>query len=293
MKRTGVLIILLILLLGSLFGNYYFMTEAGQAHQSEKSALDSLKHTSEMRDSLFRELEILQEQLNIVWEENQLGVEKIEGLEDEHIQLNKTISYLRRKLLSSNSTVNVDSFKNQLATLRTENAVLADDNLTQREKSHKLDSLNRSLNIENVELSNKNKTLDSKLEKGQKPNYSVLVIKPVRVKKDQILLEDRAKKVQYLQIRLTMFSNPITDRNIDVPLKIRIINPDGSIMNKDEKTLTDKSKINTIQEEITFDGGEKKLSWDYKHNSDYEKGVYKFELLAGNTLVQVGSFELD
>ena len=149
------------------------------------------------------------------------------------------------------------------------------------------------LNIANVELSDKNKTLDDKLEKGQKPNYSTLVIKPVRVKKDQILLESRARKVEYLQIRLTMFSNPITDRNIAVPLKIRIINPDGAIINKDKMTLTDKSKIYTIQEEITFDGGEKRLSWDYKHNSEFVKGLYKFEMLAGETLIQVGSSDLE
>jgi hypothetical protein len=293
MKRTGVLILLLLLLLGSLFGNYYFMTESESAHKSELSALDSFKQTAIIRDSLLRELEILQEQLNIVWEENQLGVDKIVGLEEEHLQMNKTISYLRRQLLNANTTVNVDSFKSKIATLEQEKQILASENLTYSEKSHKLDSLNRLLSNENDELLVKNQTLDKKLERGQKPNFSSLVIKPVRDKKGEILLESRARKVEYLQIRLTMFNNPITDRNIGVPLRIRIIDPEGAIINKDKKTLTDKSKIFTIEEEISFDGGEKKMSWDYRHNSDFVKGLYKFELLSGDNMIQVGSFELE
>ena len=75
-------------------------------------------------------------------------------------------------------------------------------------------------------------------------------------------------------------------------IKVKVFSPDGVILSNNESNLTDQSQIFTIEEVTMFNGEEKKLKWKYVHNSEFNSGIYKYELQANNKLIQRGSFSL-
>lgn len=293
MKKRGLLILLLLLLIGSVAWNVIQFQQSHQAKENlkqQEEAFASLNHT---KDSLLAELEKLQEELQIVWDENALGVNKITELEAFSQEQEARIQSLRRRIASSGNTGDIKKLTLEIENIKKEKEILAQADKTKEEKIEALKLVNSNLAGEKKELSQNLEQKEALLKKGQMPNYNALKITPIRIRKDKKEIAEKAKHVSYLEIKLNMFANPITTEPIQVPIKLRIILPDGAIMSKTAKTLTDKDKIFTVEEIVTFSGKENKLQWDYKHNSDYQKGVHRYELMAGDDLIQVGSFELN
>lgn len=293
MKKRGILILLLLLLLASIGWNvvqYNQKKTAKNDLENHKIEFDALNHT---KDSLLAELEKLNEELKIVWDENQLGVNKITELEILSEEQSNRINSLRRKIASLGNSGDLKKVTQELEVIKKEKEILAQADKSKQDKIAELIQLNSTLSTEKTALSEEMESKEALLKKGQMPNYNTLSIKPIRVRKDKLEIAEKAKNVSYLEIKLQMFSNPITDAPLRIPVKLRILMPDGAVMSKTAKTLTDKDKIFTIEELVTFSGKESKLKWDYKHNTDYQKGLYKYELISDGNLIQVGSFELN
>ena len=292
MKR-GILIILLLLLIASVIGNAYFFSKAEDSASQLNSQKAELTELNQQKDSLLEVLSGLQEELQVVWSENNLGTEKIGELETIQESQQSRINSLLRRLATAKNTAEVKSLKAQIALLQQEKELLAKNELSSSEKIVKLKKLNKELGESNSLLKKDNTEVNKTLAKAQKPNFNELLITPIRIRKDKEELALKAKHVSFLRMKLKMFENPVTNKSIFIPIKVRIISPDGAILTKDTKTITDKNKISTIHEDVGFTGQEKLFTWEYTHNSDFTKGVYKYELIADGELLQVGSFNLN
>jgi len=291
--KKGILILVILLLILSVIGNVYYFSKAKESTTALHTQKEELSILNHQKDSLIMALSGLQEELEIVWSENNLGIEKIGELETIQISQQNRINVLLRKLATVKNTTEIKSLKDQIALLSQEKEILAKNELSNGEKLIKLKRLNKELGETNETLKEDNTTVSNTLAKAQKPNFNELLISPIRIRKDKEELALKAKHVSFLRMKLKMFKNPITDKSILIPLKVRIISPDGAVLTKDTKTITDKNKISTINEIVSFTGQEKRIKWEYTHHADLEKGVYKYELVADGELVQVGSFNLN
>ena len=291
--KKGTLILLLLLLLVSILGNVYYFSKAKKCNTEFENQKETIGNLNEQKDSLLQVLSGLQEELQIVWSENNLGVERIDELEIIQVSQQKRINGLLRKLAAAKNTEDIESLQLQIAQLSQEKEILAKSELSNGEKIVALKKLNEDLGDTNNSLVQDNTGKNKTLAKAQKPNFNELLISPIRIRKDREELALKAKHVSFLRIKLKMFKNPITNKSILMPLKVRIISPDGAVLTKDTKKITDKNEISTILETVNFRGQEKLMKWDYLHNSELEKGVYKYELIADGELIQVGSFNLE
>ena len=291
--KKGTLILLLLLLLISILGNVYYFSKTKECNTAFENQKETIGNLNEQKDSLLQVLSGLQEELEIVWSENNLGVERIGELELVQVSQQKRINGLLRKLAAAKNIEDVESLQLQIAQLSQEKEILAKSDLSNGEKIVALKKLNEDLDDTNNSLKQDNTEKSKVLAKAQKPNFNELLISPIRIRKDREELALKAKHVSFLRIKLKMFKNPITNKSILMPLKVRIISPDGAVLTKDTKRITDKNEISTILETVNFRGQEKLMKWDYLHNSDLEKGIYKYELIADGELIQVGSFNLE
>jgi peptidoglycan hydrolase CwlO-like protein len=291
--KKGTLILLLLLLLISILGNVYYFSKAKKCNTAFENQKEIIGDLNEQKDSLLQVLSGLQEELQIVWSENNLGVERIGELEIVQVSQQKRINSLLRKLAAAKNIEDVESLQLQITQLSQEKEILAKSELSNGEKIIALKKLNEDLDDTNNSLVQGNTEKNKTLAKAQKPNFNELLISPIRIRKGREELALKAKHVSFLRIKLKMFKNPITNKSILMPLKVRIISPDGAVLTKDTKKITDKNEISTILETVNFRGQEKLMKWDYLHNSDLEKGVYEYELIADGELIQVGSFNLE
>ncbi len=315
MNRTALTVILIILLLFSIGGNtFLYMEKLGADEEiKEKLALQLSK------DSLQKELNRMEDSLNMViqtfQDENKTLILKVEELESDKnpkIQAAYAQIYaLRRQLAdgggnsssSSSSTADysgpsktgsskstkssgsgnmkVEDLRKQLEEAKRKIAeLMAQIEQLTKEKDDYLAQLNNEKSAKAI-LEAENVDLKDRLDRGARPQFGALLINGLMDKKGMLMLTDKAKSVAKLQINFDVLENPLVTQPIDEEVIIRIIDPNGNVVTTNAK-LTDKSKLASMNNTITFDGGLQKVKWTYP-----EKGVLTGKLLKGKYVAEL------
>ena len=143
--KKGILILVILLLILSVIGNVYYFSKAKESTTALHTQKEELSILNHQKDSLIMALSGLQEELEIVWSENNLGIEKIGELETIQISQQNRINVLLRKLATVKNTTEIKSLKDQIALLSQEKEILAKNELSNGEKLIKLKRLNKEL----------------------------------------------------------------------------------------------------------------------------------------------------
>ncbi|MFN5889756.1 MAG: hypothetical protein ACK448_05120 [Bacteroidota bacterium] len=315
MNRTALTVILIILLLFSIGGNtFLYMEKLGADEEiKEKLALQLSK------DSLQKELNRMEDSLNMViqtfQDENKTLILKVEELEsDKNPKIQAAFAQiyaLRRQLAdgggsssSSSSTtadysgpsksstskstkssgsgnMKVEDLRKQLEEAKRKIAeLMAQVEQLTKEKDDYLAQLNNEKSAKAI-LEAENIDLKDRLDRGARPQFGALLINGLMDKKGMLMLTDKAKTVAKLQINFDVLENPLVTQPIEEEVIIRIIDPNGNVVTTNAK-LTDKSKLASMNQTITFDGGLQKVKWSYP-----EKGVLTGKLLKGKYVAEL------
>jgi hypothetical protein len=316
MNRTALTVILIILLLFSIGGNtFLYMEKLGaDAEIKEKLALQLSK------DSLQKELNRMEDSLNMViqtfQDENKTLIMKVEELEsDKNPKIQAAFAQiyaLRRQLAdgsggssssSSSSTpadysgpskssgskstksgggnMKVEDLRKQLEEAKRKIAeLMAQVEQLTKEKDDYLAQLNNEKNAKAI-LEAENIDLKDRLDRGARPQFGALLINGLMDKKGMLMLTDKAKTVAKLQINFDVLENPLVTQPLEEEVIIRIIDPNGNVVTTNAK-LTDKSKLASMNQTITFDGALQKVKWTYP-----EKGVLTGKLLKGKYVAEL------
>jgi hypothetical protein len=84
----------------------------------------------------------------------------------------------------------------------------------------------------------------------------------------------------------------LIEQPVEQEVKIRIVGPEGEILTKDNKSLTDKSTLYSLKETVVFDGEQQKVKL-YFTAAAFKKGKYTVELWADETMKQKNTFTLE
>lgn len=323
MKRTAVIVILVILLLLSAGTNTFLYLNGSKFGAQAKNELALMN----AKDSLQKELLRLEDSLNSVVKslqsENQSLTTKVGELESDKnpkiLAAYRQISILRRQLLagprssSDNSSTdgsnanggisnfgtkggkgNLDELRRQLAEAKRKILFLTSqiDSLTNQKNQLMADLDNernskKALETENVELK-------ERLEKGAMPQFGTLITMSYDPKGGETY---KSKKVDRFKVTFDVLENPMVTTPVEEEVTIRIIDPNGGVMSEKNKTLEDKSKVFTIKQTISFDGAVQKVKWSFPGKGSLlgklGKGRYITELWTRGLLRQKNTFELD
>lgn len=144
---------------------------------------------------------------------------------------------------------------------------------------------------ENESLLEMAETLSTKLSVASTLRIAGLSITPIKEKKGKQEPEDKASRVDRLKINFEVQASDLTEPE-DKEIVIRIASPSGVILTKDNNRLQDKDELASIRETITYDGTEKGVTYYFDQEADYEKGVYKVEVLNNDKLLDRKAFSL-
>ena len=144
---------------------------------------------------------------------------------------------------------------------------------------------------ENESLLEMAETLSTKLSVASTLRIAGLSITPIKEKKGKQEPEDKASRVDRLKINFAVQASDLTEPE-DKEIVIRIASPSGVILTKDNNRLQDKDELASIRETITYDGTEKGVTYYFDQEADYEKGVYKVEVLNNDKLLDRKAFSL-
>lgn len=323
MKRTAVIVILVILLLLSAGTNTFLYLNGSKFGAQAKNELALMN----AKDSLQKELLRLEDSLNSVVKslqsENQSLTTKVGELESDKnpkiLAAYRQISILRRQLLagprssSDNSSTdgsnanggisnfgskggkgNLDELRRQLAEAKKKILFLTSqiDSLT-NQKNQLIADLDNERNSKKA-LETENVELKERLEKGAMPQFGTLITMSYDPKGGETY---KSKKVDRFKVTFDVLENPMVTTPVEEEVTIRIIDPNGGVMSEKNKTLEDKSKVFTIKQTISFDGAVQKVKWSFPGKGSLlgklGKGRYITELWTRGLLRQKNTFELD
>jgi TolA-binding protein len=325
MKRTAVIVILVILLLLSAGTNTFLYLQGTKNGEKSKSELAIMNQ----KDSLQKELLRLEDSLNNVVKnlqtENQTLTTKVGDLESDKnpkiLMAYREINKLRRLLLNSSSSSsssstteststssssgtssfgtgkkgNMDELRRQLAEAKKRITLLTSqiDSLT-NQKTKLVADLENETNAKRV-FESENIELKQRLEKGALPQFGTLITMSYNAKGDEVY---KAAKIDRFKITFDVLENPMVTTPVDEEVTIRILAPNGVVLSSTNKTLQDVSTISTLKQTISFDGALQKVKWAYPGSKGslvgkLNKGRYITELWTRGLLRQKNSFELE
>ncbi len=308
MKRTGIIVVLIILLILSAGTNTYLYMNSNDAVAKKQLELVAV------RDSLQKELLRIEDSLNSVvmsfQMENDSLVNKISELESDKnpkiLAAYREINRLRRQLIngvsggeSDNSSsaggknVDLTALRKQLsdAKNRIKELVAQVDSLTTQKNQLVADvevarNEKEAVTAENVELK-------ERLEKGAMPQFGTLITSAFD---DAKKLTTKAKSIDRFTITFDVLENPMVTTVVEEEVTIRLIDPDGGVLSVTNKSLQDKSKVYSLKNAITFDGALQKVKWSFPPKGTLKgklkKGKYITELWTRDLLRQKNTFEL-
>ena len=329
MKRTAVIVILVILLLLSAGTNTFLYLQGAENGEKSKSELALMNQ----KDSLQKELLRLEDSLNNVVKnlqtENQTLTTKVGDLESDKnpkiLMAYREINKLRRLLLSNtgtgNSTTttvdntsnngsssmgsssfgtggkkgNMDELRRQLAEAKKRIAFLTSqiDSLSSQ-KTKLMADLENETNAKRV-FESENIELKQRLEKGAIPQFGTLITMSYTAKGDETY---KSGKVDKFKVTFDVLENPMVTTPVEEEVTIRIIAPNGVVLSSTNKTLQDANQVSTLKQTISFDGALQKVKWAYPGSKGslvgkLGKGRYITELWTRGLLRQKNTFELD
>lgn len=310
MKRTGAIIILLILLILSAGTNTYLY------YDNQDSLAEKELELVALRDSLQNELLKMEDSLNLVvstlQNENAMLVEKVIELEGPNnprvVAAYREINRLRRQLIQvttgeggdiivgrNNSNVNLGGIRKQLkdAKIKIKDLTAQIDTLI-IERDSAIVAGEVAVN-EREALAVENTDLKDRIQRGAIPQFGALITSSYNKKKK---LVNKSKKVTEFLITFDIENNPLVTEIVEEEVTIRLIDPDGGVLSKNNKRLRDKSQVFTLKESITFDGAHQKVKWKFPPrgrgslDGKLKKGKYTTELWTRGLLRQKNTFTL-
>ncbi|MEC8693334.1 MAG: hypothetical protein VXX46_06110 [Bacteroidota bacterium] len=310
MKRTGAIIILLILLILSAGTNTYLY------YDNQDSLAEKELELVALRDSLQNELLKMEDSLNLVvstlQNENAMLVEKVIELEGPNnprvVAAYREINRLRRQLIQvttgeggdiivgrNNSNVNLGGIRKQLkdAKIKIKDLTAQIDTLI-IERDSAIVAREVAVN-EREALAVENTDLKDRIQRGAIPQFGALITSSYNKKKK---LVNKSKKVTEFLITFDIENNPLVTEIVEEEVTIRLIDPDGGVLSKNNKRLRDKSQVFTLKESITFDGAHQKVKWKFPPrgrgslDGKLKKGKYTTELWTRGLLRQTNTFTL-
>lgn len=310
MKRTGAIIILLILLILSAGTNTYLY------YDNQDSLAEKELELVALRDSLQNELLKMEDSLNLVvstlQNENAMLVEKVIELEGPNnprvVAAYREINRLRRQLIQvttgeggdiivgrNNSNVNLGGIRKQLkdAKIKIKDLTAQIDTLI-IERDSAIVAREVAVN-EREALAVENTDLKDRIQRGAIPQFGALITSSYNKKKK---LVNKSKKVTEFLITFDIENNPLVTEIVEEEVTIRLIDPDGGVLSKNNKRLRDKSQVFTLKESITFDGAHQKVKWKFPPrgrgslDGKLKKGKYTTELWTRGLLRQKNTFTL-
>lgn len=310
MKRTGAIIILLILLILSAGTNTYLY------YDNQDSLAEKELELVALRDSLQNELLKMEDSLNLVvstlQNENATLVEKVIELEGPNnprmVAAYREINRLRRQLIQvttgeggdiivgrNNSNVNLGGIRKQLkdAKIKIKDLTAQIDTLI-IERDSAIVAGEVAVN-EREALAVENTDLKDRIQRGAIPQFGALITSSYNKKKK---LVNKSKKVTEFLITFDIENNPLVTEIVEEEVTIRLIDPDGGVLSKNNKRLRDKSQVFTLKESITFDGAHQKVKWKFPPrgrgslDGKLKKGKYTTELWTRGLLRQKNTFTL-
>lgn len=145
--------------------------------------------------------------------------------------------------------------------------------------------------LENDSLIEINTELGLKLETASTMRVAGFNINPVRTKRGEEEVTDKASKVERLKIMFTLLASNLTKKE-DKELKIRLINPNGVVLSKDTDKLTDIDEVASLIKTIRYYGEEMQVIYYFELEEDYDEGDYEAEIYNNNKLIGRTSFML-
>lgn len=145
--------------------------------------------------------------------------------------------------------------------------------------------------LENDSLIEINTELGLKLETASTMRVAGFNINPVRSKRGEEEVTDKASKVERLKIMFTLLASNLTKKE-DKELKIRLINPNGVVLSKDTDKLTDIDEVASLIKTIRYYGEEMQVIYYFELEEDYDEGDYEAEIYNNNKLIGRTSFML-
>ena len=310
MKRTGAIIILLILLILSAGTNTYLY------YDNQDSLAEKELELVALRDSLQNELLKMEDSLNLVvstlQNENATLVEKVIELEGPNnpriVAAYREINRLRRQLIQvttgeggdiivgrNNSQVDLGGIRKQLkdAKVKIKDLTAQIDTLI-IERDSAIVAREVAVN-EREALSVENTDLKDRIQRGAIPQFGALITSSYNKKKK---LVNKSKKVTEFLITFDIENNPLVTEIVEEEVTIRLIDPDGGVLSKNNKRLRDKSQVFTLKESVTFDGAHQKVKWKFPPrgrgslDGKLKKGKYTTELWTRGLLRQKNTFTL-
>lgn len=310
MKRTGAIIILLILLILSAGTNTYLY------YDNQDSLAEKELELVALRDSLQNELLKMEDSLNLVvstlQNENATLVEKVIELEGPNnprmVAAYREINRLRRQLIQvttgeggdiivgrNNSNVNLGGIRKQLkdAKIKIKDLTAQIDTLI-IERDSAIVAREVAVN-EREALAVENTDLKDRIQRGAIPQFGALITSSYNKKKK---LVNKSKKVTEFLITFDIENNPLVTEIVEEEVTIRLIDPDGGVLSKNNKRLRDKSQVFTLKESVTFDGAHQKVKWKFPPrgrgslDGKLKKGKYTTELWTRGLLRQKNTFTL-
>jgi hypothetical protein len=306
MKRTGIVVVLIILLILSAGTNAFLYMNSNDAVAKKQLELVAV------RDSLQKELLRIEDSLNAVVMsfqlENDSLVNKISELESDKnpriLAAYREINRLRRQLINGagaesenastgNKNVDLTALRKQLsdAKNRIKELVSQVDSLTAQKNQLVADvevakNEKEAVTAENVELK-------ERLEKGGIPQFGTLITSAFD---DAKKLTTKSKSIDRFTITFDVLENPMVTTVVEEEVTIRLIDPDGGVLSVTNKSLQDKSKVYSLKNSITFDGALQKVKWSFPPKGTLKgklkKGKYITELWTRDLLRQKNTFEL-
>jgi len=260
-------------------------------------------------DSLESELEYVNQQLQDKINENLANQDLKEDLRQKLEQKKAELSsaYRRIKQLVKNGSNEAASGSNPTSLLQAKSEIksLQDQNNlyiakveeAQRQYSEamKLANANKSnatiYRIENDSLIAVNTDLSEKLGKAGILRIAGLAASPVRERRGSPELTSKASKTERIKLNFSVLASEIIKKE-KKNIKIKITQPNGSVLTKDTKKLTDSDELFSLEESINFDGTEKGVTMYYDQEAKFQKGNHKVEIYHEDKLLDRTSFSL-
>jgi hypothetical protein len=136
-----------------------------------------------------------------------------------------------------------------------------------------------------------NKALNKKLSTAGSIRIAGLTIEPIRRRKGEQEVIEKARKVERIKMKFTVLGGGLTEQG-EQEIVVRIIAPNGTVLSKNTRRLTNTNDVYTLKNKIQYDGTEKRITYYYQHTAEYAKGSYRVELYDKNHLLDRRSFSL-
>lgn len=290
--KSSLVILLVLLLAGSGFANFWLWNKEKTASAQAVSSLDSLKTYHSLRDSLNMALTEEEKKVESLRAEillYQSGNDSLQQLLDEKIA---KIASLRAMVASGGSSSKLRALKDSLSRLQNENIVFRSemDTLLSQNEDYQARLIQRENEI--VALESQKKILNDKVTIAAQPSVGPVIVTPMYEKKGIFIPIYKAKKVERLQITFDVLGNKLTDKKVEKSYFVRVIDPDGIVLSNTNSKLSNSEDVYTIKEDVTFNGTQQKIKANFTQSPSYKKGKYKVELKEGSEVKQTFSFEL-